>query len=112
MTREQLLRARLVELVDELLRRYEGRMLPTSATDPDTEVRLWGGHEVPAMNVGDTRTMNDLVEALLRVDAGIYGTCASCGNPIGFQWLQESPTTRTCESCASEESWRPSRAPG
>ena len=112
MTREQLLRARIVELVDELLRRYEGRMLPAHATDPEAQVRRWAGHDVPAMDAGDTRTMNELVEALLRVDAGKYGTCESCGNAIGFRWLQEFPTVRTCESCSRDEGWRPSRAPG
>ena len=118
MNREQIIRKRLVELVDALLARYEGSLLP----NPDDasvrtiveirQIERWAGQGLPQMSSGDVSAMNDLVEALLRVDAGTYGVCARCANPIGYQRLIEAPTSVSCASCARDEAWRPSRAPG
>jgi len=111
MTREQIIRARLVELVDALLARYAGRLLAPEHPYEEPRLRTWGGHDVPDMSAADTRAMNELVDALLRIDAGNYDTCGACGNVIGFQRLHESPTTQLCEICAQDEGWRPS-SPG
>lgn len=41
------------------------------------------------------------VEAALRsIDDGTYGTCASCGNPIGAERLEAIPWVPTCIDCA------------
>ncbi len=48
-----------------------------------------------------------LVEALDRLEKGVYGLCAECGEPIGDELLLESPTVTLCVSCASDEHWRP-----
>lgn len=42
-----------------------------------------------------------LTEALQRLEAGSYGTCEGCGEPIGFERLSLFPETRTCSRCAS-----------
>jgi RNA polymerase-binding transcription factor DksA len=42
----------------------------------------------------------DLDDALARVAAGSYGTCESCGRPIGAERLDALPATRTCIDCA------------
>jgi hypothetical protein len=118
MNREQIIRKRLVELVDALLARYEGSLLPDAdaatlgAIVEVQQIERWAGHDLPQMSSGDLSAMNDLVDALLRVDAGTYGICARCANPIGYQRLIESPTSVSCASCARDEAWRPSRAPG
>ena len=38
-------------------------------------------------------------QALARFDAGTYGECEECGNPIGFSRLQARPEARLCISC-------------
>ena len=38
--------------------------------------------------------------ALARVDAGSYGTCDVCGEPIAAQRLAARPTTSLCIRCA------------
>ncbi|MHA7135085.1 TraR/DksA family transcriptional regulator [Oerskovia turbata] len=39
--------------------------------------------------------------ALARLDAGTYGTCETCGRPIGEGRLDARPTARHCIDCAS-----------
>jgi len=39
-------------------------------------------------------------QALLRLDAGTYGTCAHCGGPIPSERLEASPRARGCGACA------------
>ncbi len=38
--------------------------------------------------------------ALRRMDAGDYGTCARCGQPIGDKRLVAMPATDVCVRCA------------
>jgi RNA polymerase-binding protein DksA len=41
------------------------------------------------------------VEAALRaIDDGTYGTCTSCGKPIGRERLEAIPWSATCIDCA------------
>jgi RNA polymerase-binding transcription factor DksA len=43
----------------------------------------------------------DLDAALERVEAGSYGVCEGCGEPIAPARLEARPAARTCISCAS-----------
>jgi DnaK suppressor protein len=38
--------------------------------------------------------------ALRKLDAGTYGTCATCGNPIAAERLEAIPWAPTCIDCA------------
>jgi DnaK suppressor protein len=40
-------------------------------------------------------------EALVRVDAGSYGTCENCGSAIPVARLSALPHTKLCVDCAS-----------
>jgi DnaK suppressor protein len=40
-----------------------------------------------------------LVQAIERVEAGTYGACVECGNPIGVARLRAIPEATTCVSC-------------
>lgn len=46
------------------------------------------------------RLLQDVQRALARLDAGEYGTCASCGGEIGEQRLLALPYTELCIHCA------------
>jgi RNA polymerase-binding protein DksA len=39
--------------------------------------------------------------AMERLEAGTYGTCERCGEPIGEDRLEARPVARTCIGCAS-----------
>lgn len=43
----------------------------------------------------------EIDDAVLRLDAGTYGTCARCGGEIGEGRLGARPTAQTCIRCAS-----------
>ncbi len=45
-------------------------------------------------------TLEEIQEALLRIDAGNYGRCLECGDPIARPRLQALPYTRHCIECA------------
>jgi DnaK suppressor protein len=44
--------------------------------------------------------------ALARIEAGTYGTCESCGEPIGKERLQAFPRAVLCVSCKQREERR------
>jgi len=48
----------------------------------------------------EQETLEQVMEALARVDAGTYGTCQECGNPVAKPRLQALPHTRYCIECA------------
>jgi DnaK suppressor protein len=48
---------------------------------------------------GLRQRLDDLHAALQRVERGTYGTCESCGQPIGPERLEAIPTARLCISC-------------
>jgi DnaK suppressor protein len=40
-------------------------------------------------------------EALLRIDDGVYGICAECGEPIPVARLEALPHTKFCVTCSA-----------
>lgn len=44
--------------------------------------------------------------ALERIDAGVYGRCESCGEPIGKARLQAFPRATLCMSCKQKQERR------
>jgi DnaK suppressor protein len=47
------------------------------------------------------RRIVELDEALDRLDAGRYGICVGCGEPIAPDRLDARPSARTCIVCAT-----------
>jgi RNA polymerase-binding transcription factor len=44
-------------------------------------------------------TLRDVEHALGRMDAGTYGTCDNCGQPIADERLDALPAARLCLNC-------------
>jgi DnaK suppressor protein len=44
--------------------------------------------------------LGEVQQALVRLDAGQYGACASCGKPIGEARLKAVPYAALCITCA------------
>lgn len=62
-------------------------------------------HEMSlANNARDLLSQNEL--ALGRIDAGTYGVCESCGNPVGKARLQAFPRAALCVTCKQREERR------
>jgi DnaK suppressor protein len=43
--------------------------------------------------------LNEVEQSLSRLDAGTYGRCEECGEPIDDARLAELPTARKCGTC-------------
>jgi DnaK suppressor protein len=44
-------------------------------------------------------TLREVQDALRRMDAGTYGVCQRCGQPIAEERLEALPATRLCIAC-------------
>jgi DnaK suppressor protein len=57
-----------------------------------------------------TQNAQDLLDqaegALARIDAGTYGVCELCGNPVGKARLLAFPRARLCVACKQREERR------
>ncbi len=47
------------------------------------------------------RRSSEIDQAMERLDAGTYGTCERCGQPIALERLTAYPMAVTCVSCAA-----------
>jgi len=47
-------------------------------------------------------TVTDINEALDRIEAGTYGRCVSCGNPIPDERLEAVPWAALCVPCSAK----------
>lgn len=99
----------------DLQRRIEQqRAQMTAERDPDDEAAqaVWTVERELAMaNLDrDTRTLAEVEAALHSIEAGSYGICARCAEPISDARLHALPWTRLCLECASA-TVRPASAP-
>jgi DnaK suppressor protein len=51
-------------------------------------------------------TLQDVEQALERMEAGTYGLCERCGQPIGDERLEALPAARLCMTCKRQRSSR------
>lgn len=45
--------------------------------------------------------LSEIDAAIGRLNAGVYGVCENCGQPIATDRLEARPVARTCIECAS-----------
>lgn len=50
----------------------------------------------------ELREIDDIRSALARMGEGVYGECATCGEPIAEGRLEALPCTAVCIDCASQ----------
>ncbi|HEY9557289.1 MAG TPA: TraR/DksA C4-type zinc finger protein [Acidimicrobiales bacterium] len=68
--------------------------------DPEGHTIAYERQQVAAL-IRDARTrLDELEQALVRVDAGSYGVCTSCGAKIPAERLNARPGAHTCVDCA------------
>lgn len=69
------------------------------AHDADREVDL-------ALSDQDRQHLLDIQAALERLDAGNYGDCLDCGEPIAAERLRVQPQALRCLACATQRESR------
>jgi RNA polymerase-binding transcription factor DksA len=80
-------------------RRSLSDLVPPPVGDPAAR---WCDYEAAAEPRSDTvrRELEDIDAALMRIQEGRYGTCLSCGGPMGLQRLRAIPEARFCLACS------------
>jgi DnaK suppressor protein len=58
--------------------------------------------EVDALSGSLRETLLEVDAALVKLEAGTYGQCESCGEDIAEDRLEAMPAARLCMSCASK----------
>ena len=69
--------------------------------DPEGATIAFEREQVAALLAQARRRVQEVRSALEREQAGAYGRCERCGEPIGAARLEARPTARTCIGCAS-----------
>jgi DnaK suppressor protein len=69
----------------------------------DPEAR-WSDYEAAAAPLSEAsrRELAEIDAALARIQEGRYGTCLSCGGPMGLQRLRAIPEARYCVACSGQ----------
>ena len=94
----------VVEARDQLLRRrrslHRQAGLPAAA-DPAAR---WVDYEAIQTPLAEVvrRELSEIDAALQRINDGRYGTCQSCGGPMGLQRLRAIPEARYCMGCSGQ----------
>ncbi|MBG6079849.1 TraR/DksA family transcriptional regulator [Rubrivivax gelatinosus] len=57
----------------------------------------------------ELRELGEVSAALRRLQAGEYGRCADCDEPIAFDRLKAEPWAQRCVACESRRERQPSR---
>ncbi len=70
----------------------------------DDNAQLWEASEIrDDLDDEAEAELGEVNKALARLDAGQYGTCSSCGKPIGETRLKAVPYASLCMNCAEAE---------
>src|SRR5688572_26228360 len=116
MDREQLMN---VEIFRDALLRKRGELMGGTAAKPlqwtmehnsgrqgDMADQPSGNNEVHihlTLKQIDAKILQAIEGALRRIDAGTYGVCRHCGEPIAEARLLAIPCTRSCISCKEKQ---------
>lgn len=67
----------------------------------DTTAQLWQASEIrDGLNDEAVGELNEIKRALERLDAGVYGICTKCDEPIDPKRLEVLPYAELCVACA------------
>ena len=69
--------------------------------DPEGQTIAYERSQLSAMTGSAREQLREIEAALERVEAGTYGVCEVCGEPIAPGRLEARPTARTCVKHAS-----------
>jgi DnaK suppressor protein len=105
---DDLTRARTETLaqIDVLTREFDEVVAASASSNADDEHDPEGAtiaferQQVAALLDQARRRLADVDDALARAEAGDYGRCAGCGQPIAAERLAARPQARTCIACA------------
>ncbi len=103
-------RRRLLEARKRLLRTVaasEEEIAALEAPEPgdpiDRASAIWDARLAARLGGQDKHELDEILDALRRLADGTFGTCESCGQPIGFARLRAMPAARFCVRCQATQ---------
>lgn len=99
--RKRVLRERLSLLADRVSRIESHLRDPGSKDSQERAIELENEEVYERLDEAERGEIEAIRAALGRIDAGSYGTCATCGEAIAPQRLEALPYTSVCVDCAA-----------
>lgn len=94
------LRSRLKELTGRAEAVEDELRHPLDADSEEQATDLADDEALAGMDTVFRQEIAEIRDALLRIEKGTYGTCASCGAAISRRRLEVQPTAARCIACA------------
>lgn len=103
--RETLLerRDKLLRLINRVTDDVRHTEEPLSSDFSEQAVERQHEEVLDALGEAGRRELSQINRSLARMDAGEYGICAACGEPIPEQRLQVMPHCEYCVACAEKQ---------
>ena len=98
---DQILRSQLDELLARAKVIEDDLRHPLDADSSEQAVDLADDEALAGVDEVLRREIADIRQALLRIERGEYGSCASCGEDIAEGRLEVLPTATLCIKCAA-----------
>jgi RNA polymerase-binding protein DksA len=102
--REQLVarRKELLARVQSIEINFRREEVPLEKDAEEQSIQIEADDVLKALDEVGRRELAAIDQALARIDAGTYGECARCGNPISPARLRALPTAVHCIRCAEK----------
>jgi DnaK suppressor protein len=100
------LRADIAKAESQIAERLDNGLRDAGDDEADVGVKTFEREHEYAMMSNARDLLEQTEKALARIDAGSYGVCESCGQPIGKARLMAFPRAVLCVTCKQREERR------
>jgi len=100
------LRAELGESQAQITARLRDAATEAGDDEADASSKLFEREHELALSNNTRELLEQTEHALVRIEAGTYGVCESCGKPIGKARLQAFPRATLCVTCKQRQERR------
>ncbi|MGA2829903.1 MAG: TraR/DksA C4-type zinc finger protein [Streptosporangiaceae bacterium] len=100
------LRRDIEQAESQIADRLEGGIRDAGDDEADVGAKTFEREHEFAMTSNARHLLEQTERALARIDAGTYGACESCGQPIGKARLMAFPRAVLCVTCKQREERR------
>jgi DnaK suppressor protein len=100
------LRAEIERAESDIANRLGDAVIDAGDDQADVGAKAYEREHELALTYNARELLAQAERALARIDSGTYGSCDSCGEPIGKARLQAFPRATLCVSCKQREERR------
>ena len=100
------LRADIAKAESQIAERLDNGLRDAGDDEAEVGVKTFEREHEYAMTSNARDLLEQTEKALARIDAGSYGVCESCGQPIGKARLMAFPRAVLCVTCKQREERR------